>query len=89
MQSCLISITGDFLELEIIAVDIEEGMVCEYDYLEVRRGIDESGSLIGRLCGSGQAGSFVSSGSLWVHFHSDSSVAWRGFRARYSRKRNC
>ena len=79
---CCVS-PGDTLELEILDIDIEEGRQCEHDYVEVRQGSDVTGQLIGRLCGRGQGGTFVTGGTLWVHFHSDSSVTGRGFRARY------
>ena len=63
--------------------DVEKSANCSFDYLEMREGIDESGRLIGRLCGTGEAGSLVSTISLWFRFHSDTSITSRGFRASF------
>ena len=75
--------TGEELHVAFLDVAIEFSADCDYDYLEMREGHDETGRLIGRLCGEGSAGSLKSSKSIWMKFVSDKSVANKGFMASY------
>ncbi|KZS21868.1 Tolloid 2-like protein, partial [Daphnia magna] len=57
---------------------------CAFDYVEVRNGRDRRAPLVGRYCNSFSLVPIVSkSTSLYVKFKSDSSLAGRGFKARY------
>lgn len=71
------------MTIRFLDFEVEKSNNCSFDYLEMREGIDESGALIGRLCGSGDAGSLVSTISLWFRFHSDTSIATKGFFATF------
>ncbi len=51
----------------------------------MREGIDESGKLIGRLCGAGKVGYISSTVSLWLRFNSDTSITKKGFYAKYEK----
>ena len=69
--------------IKFLDFSVEFSSNCTYDYLEIREGIDETGRLIGRLCGEGKAGTIRSASSVWLKFTSDKSVAMRGFLATY------
>ena len=71
--------------MKFLDFDVEKSTNCTFDYLEMREGIDETGKLIGRLCGTGEAGSLVSTISLWLRFKSDTSITERGFLATYTK----
>ena len=53
--------------MEFLDFSVEKSVNCTFDYVEFRQGIDETGKLIGRLCGEGEAGTFQTPGSLWVN----------------------
>ncbi|XP_077483788.1 cubilin-like [Amblyomma americanum] len=69
------------LNLTFTTFHLEEGHECAFDYLEIRDGSTSSRRTIGRYCGTTLSGtSLVSSQpALYLHFHSDSSVAGDGF----------
>ena len=51
------------------------------DKLKIYDGVDDGGSLLGELSGSGYNGEMVTTGSnMYVHFTSDSSITMSGFR---------
>ena len=61
--------------------------VCVYMYFGsvcLCVGIDSSGPLFGRLCGQRTPGSITTTTSLWLNFHSDNSIALKGFLASYT-----
>ncbi|XP_067046531.1 embryonic protein UVS.2-like isoform X2 [Acropora muricata] len=63
---------------------LQSGPCSTYDELEVRDGSSSTSTRIGTYCGS-YAPNIVSSGRyLWIRFHSDSSVRYKGFEARYT-----
>ena len=78
-------LTGEEITVKFLDFDVEKSTNCTFDYLEMREGIDETGKLIGRLCGTGEAGSLVSTISLWLRFKSDTSITERGFLATYTK----
>ncbi|KAK3572019.1 hypothetical protein QTP86_022249 [Hemibagrus guttatus] len=63
---------------------LEAGGNCIHDYVEIRDGGYETSPLIGRYC-STQAPPLVLSHSnrLWIKFHSDSSITYKGFSAHW------
>ena len=69
--------------MEFLDFSVEHSVNCTFDCVEFRQGIDETGKLIGRLCGEGQPGAFQSLTSMWIKFRSDSSIAMKGFFARF------
>ena len=75
--------SGEEIILEFLDFSVEKSVNCSFDYVEIREGIDETGSLIGRLCGEGTPGYIQSSVSLWIRFKSDSSITMRGFMAHF------
>uniref|UniRef100_A0AC34RGZ2 CUB domain-containing protein n=1 Tax=Panagrolaimus sp. JU765 TaxID=591449 RepID=A0AC34RGZ2_9BILA len=58
---------------------------CPNDYLEVRDGRYSFSPLIGQFCGMKSPNSEVRarSGYMWLHFHSDNLLEYRGFMAEY------
>ena len=79
----LYHLKGERVTLQFPDFALEKSANCSFDYLELREGIDETGKLIGRLCGEGDPGVFRSSRSLRLTFVSDASISLRGFAARY------
>ena len=57
---------------------------CFADWLEVRDGDDSTSNVIGKkLCGSKLPSTIISSGNtMFIHFHSDGSLEYSGFRFR-------
>lgn len=64
---------------------VEKSANCSFDYLELHEGIDDTGILIGRLCGEGEPGMFRVQRSLRLKFVSDASITLRGFAARFTK----
>ncbi|MFH4975206.1 hypothetical protein AB6A40_001915 [Gnathostoma spinigerum] len=58
---------------------------CLNDYIEARDGWYGFSPLIGRFCGNLLPSNELRahSGAMWLHFHSDDALQYRGFRARY------
>uniref|UniRef100_A0A914PMU8 CUB domain-containing protein n=1 Tax=Panagrolaimus davidi TaxID=227884 RepID=A0A914PMU8_9BILA len=58
---------------------------CPNDYLEVRDGRYSFSPLIGQFCGMKSPGTEIraKSGFMWLHFHSDGLLEYRGFMAEY------
>uniref|UniRef100_A0A7E4VKC1 CUB domain-containing protein n=1 Tax=Panagrellus redivivus TaxID=6233 RepID=A0A7E4VKC1_PANRE len=58
---------------------------CPNDYLEVRDGRYSFSPLIGQFCGMRAPTSEIRarSGFMWLHFHSDNLLEYRGFMAEY------
>ena len=71
--------------VEFIDFQLEKSVNCTFDFIEIRLGIDESGMLFGRLCGSGHPGTIQATKSMWIWFRSDRSIAVRGFLASYTK----
>ncbi|XP_078690639.1 CUB and sushi domain-containing protein 1-like isoform X5 [Branchiostoma floridae x Branchiostoma belcheri] len=84
-QNCYYTVTvsaGEYIQLTVRSFRTE----ASDDYLEVRNGLDSSGTLIGRYSGSVlSAGDILKSTSyqLYFKFHSDSSSNYQGFHIDY------
>ena len=79
--------TGNQVKLVIQDMDIESGINCRYDYIQIQNAvIYGSGVLPGRLCGSLKSSStfFSYNETLIVRFVTDGFVTARGFKARYT-----
>jgi hypothetical protein len=71
------------LNFEIFEVSINPPP-CQYDYVEIRDGGDQTSELLGRFCGKTLPGSITSTGNqLFVKFHSDLSTSRKGFSASF------
>uniref|UniRef100_W5MX16 Cubilin n=1 Tax=Lepisosteus oculatus TaxID=7918 RepID=W5MX16_LEPOC len=77
--------TGYVVTLNFLSFDIESGTSCGFDYVEVRDGATGSSPLLGRYCGL-QIPSLIQSTqrSMFILFHTDSSVTNHGFTAEYN-----
>lgn len=85
----ILYISGEEVTVEFYDFSVEKSVNCSFDFLEVREGIDETGLLIGRLCGEAVPGIFYSTNSLWMRFSSDSSITMRGFKAHFYKTSMC
>ncbi|XP_071787824.1 cubilin-like isoform X2 [Asterias amurensis] len=76
---------GAQIKFTITDLTIEEEANCNFDYVELRDGFDETAPFVGRYCHADAIPPpFVSSSNmLWVKFASDSSINAGGFRATY------
>jgi len=64
--------------------ELEGGADCSYDFVELRNGEYDDSALIGKFCGSLYPPNITTTHNhLRVHFVSDSSVTYRGFRMAY------
>lgn len=66
--------------------DIEEEQTCRYDFVDIYDGgIDRTGEMYGRFCGTHIPKEIISKRtSLLLRFHSDSTFARKGFNITYS-----
>ena len=83
----IVASTGNLVKLVIQDMDIESGINCPYDYIQIQNAvIYGSGVLPGRLCGSLTSNLTFSSyhETLIVRFVTDHMVTARGFKARYT-----
>ena len=85
----MLYVVGEYVSLEFTDFAVERSDDCTFDYVEIRQGIDATGHLIGRLCGEGRPGIINSAKTLWIRFKSDSSLAFRGFAAKYTKESEC
>ncbi|KAH9368821.1 hypothetical protein HPB48_004320 [Haemaphysalis longicornis] len=74
------------LNLTFPVFHLEEGHECAFDYLEVHDGPTSNRRTIGRYCGTTLSGTSIVSGqpAVYLHFHSDSSVAGDGFTMEWT-----
>lgn len=57
---------------------------CTYDYLEIRDGMFGYSAEIHKLCGTSPPTVVESRGRhLWLRFHSDQDIRYKGFKAMY------
>lgn len=64
---------------------VEDAIACRYDELTIYDGSDSNSPVLGSFCGFENPGEFLSSSNhLYMHFSTDGSVTYRGFRATYS-----
>ncbi|KAF7988031.1 hypothetical protein HCN44_007525 [Aphidius gifuensis] len=70
----------DIFELE--AANNDKETECRFDYLEVRDGKYGFSTLIKKYCGTNFPPEIISkSRYLWLHFHSDDTIEYQGFKA--------
>ena len=68
------------IKFTFIHMALEWDSKCDYDYVELRNGLDSYSSKIGRYCGSTPPSARYSSGRyMWVKFHSNSNKNLKGF----------
>jgi len=66
-------------------MNVEPSNSCEYDYVQVHEGGDETGNILGRFCGETIPDPVTYIGeSLLLEFHSDFSIARPGFSLIYT-----
>ena len=70
-----------------IRLQVEGSTKCKYDYLEVSNGeTRDSGNQIAKLCGADLPKPITSSGPhLFLRFRSDFSMAFKGFKLRFTK----
>ncbi|RWS23335.1 cubilin-like protein, partial [Leptotrombidium deliense] len=77
---------GNIIHLSFTDFDVEDSWFgCENDFVEIREGHQENGTLIGKLCGRSRPQMITSTvNELWIIFVTDSTIHNRGFSANYS-----
>ncbi|PIK43158.1 putative dorsal-ventral patterning tolloid-like protein 1 [Apostichopus japonicus] len=88
---CVYIITVDSdnnVQLRFLSFDLEPSVNCVYDFIEVKDGSSQGSLVLGRYCGgSGNHPPDIiestTGSSLYVHFHSDYSQRYTGFKAEY------
>ena len=76
--------TGGKIKAEFIEFNVEDNAYCDYDYLEIYDGVDNTASLIGKYCGTTSPGTIEATnldGALTFVFHSDFSINRPGWKA--------
>ena len=75
---------GQRVSLHFLKFNLEGYSDCFADWLEVRDGDDATSNVIGKkLCGSKLPSPIISSGNtMFIHFHTDSSLEYSGFKFR-------
>ncbi|XP_077993791.1 cubilin-like [Glandiceps talaboti] len=64
--------------------DLEQGVNCAYDYVEIRMGSEDSAPYYGRYCGADIPDIvLIPTRSAWIKFRSDRSLNRPGFRANW------
>ena len=76
---------GSRVELTISNFDIESATGCNFDFLRIHGGLDESAPELTTLCHRQEHPVVVTSSGnrMYVHFHSDVSIRGRGFLASF------
>ncbi|XP_015432107.1 PREDICTED: tolloid-like protein 2 [Dufourea novaeangliae] len=75
---------GKNVQLTFVAFQLEFEADCSYDYVEVYSGLDTSGPMYGRNCGSGNITEIISmTEALLVRFRTDDTISTKGFVAVY------
>ena len=65
-------------------MNVESGDSCQYDFIQVRDGRDNSGSNLGKFCGTEEPAPLTSnSNRIFIHFHSDHQETRKGFILRW------
>eukprot|EP00094_Tigriopus_californicus_P007480 TCALIF_07202-PA protein Name:"Similar to CUBN Cubilin (Canis familiaris)" AED:0.20 eAED:0.21 QI:0/0.76/0.57/0.97/0.85/0.88/35/0/3998 len=79
---------GTSIELTVDEFDMESHPQCNFDYLAVYGGPDDTSPQLTKLCQSSVRNVTVtaSGNHMMIHFRSDSSIAARGFSARFKSK---
>ncbi|KAK0174589.1 hypothetical protein PV327_010347 [Microctonus hyperodae] len=75
----------DHFEMESAMAVNDKNNECRFDYLEVRDGRHGFSTLIGIYCDKNFPPEITSkSRYLWLHFHSDDTIEYKGFKAVWS-----
>lgn len=78
---------GSVIQLSFKEFEIEREKLCDYDYLAIYNGNSSSSPLLGRRCGFGTSGQFVSTGhQMYMKFVTDDTFQKKGFIAEYIKK---
>uniref|UniRef100_H2ZK53 CUB domain-containing protein n=1 Tax=Ciona savignyi TaxID=51511 RepID=H2ZK53_CIOSA len=65
--------------------NLEKHSRCNFDYVAIYEGANNSSRLIGKLCGTNSSFSVKGRGQfMYMHYHTDSSVPSTGFRFKFS-----
>lgn len=75
---------GAMIIADFIFFDVEQSFNCNYDYLKIYNGIDNTAPLIGTYCGTNSPGLIAAAntdGALTFHFKSDGSTTRPGWEA--------
>ncbi|XP_050394072.2 tolloid-like protein 1 [Patella vulgata] len=76
---------GFRIQLRFLSFEIEDEIDCSYDVVEIRDGIKDDSTVLGRYCGSSEPKEIISSTEyLMIRFKSDDTINWKGFQAAYS-----
>ncbi|XP_077987230.1 mannan-binding lectin serine protease 1-like [Glandiceps talaboti] len=76
----LVAAPGEHVNIQFGDVDIEREDYCQYDYLTIYDGPDDSFNQIGSYCGTEEPPEIFSTNRhLYITFHSDGSDGGRGF----------
>lgn len=75
----------DYFELEAPMTTSDKKPECAFDYFEVRDGFYGFSTPIGNYCDKNFPPEITSrSRYLWLHFHSDDTIEYKGFKAIWS-----
>ncbi|CAG5108312.1 Similar to NETO2: Neuropilin and tolloid-like protein 2 (Homo sapiens) [Cotesia congregata] len=75
----------DYFELEAPMPTNDKELECAFDYLEVRDGYYGFSTPVGNYCDKNFPPEITSrSRYLWLHFHSDDTIEYKGFKAIWS-----
>lgn len=75
---------GSTVELNIISMDIESQLMCDYDRLIIRDGETNVSPILAVLCGRDIPGPIRSTGEyMYIRFTSDGSITGAGFNASF------
>ena len=76
---------GMRIQLNFSEIDVESHRTCNYDYVRIYNGADETAPPLGAYCSRHAAATVTSSSNqVLVVFRSDNSNTARGFSARYT-----
>ena len=73
------------MQLNFSEIDVETHQTCNYDFVKIYNGPDETAPLLGRYCSRHAPASLTSSSNeVLIVFRSDSSNTGRGFSTSYT-----
>ncbi|XP_070174131.1 cubilin-like [Littorina saxatilis] len=76
---------GSNILFSFATLALEHHANCSYDYLEIRSGQDSSSPILGRYCSTSTPAPITTTGPYaYIYFHTDLSLADRGFHITYS-----
>ncbi|XP_065344562.1 cubilin [Cloeon dipterum] len=74
---------GQQISLNFTVFDLENSTDCSFDFIEIRNGQSNTSPLVGTFCGNNRPPPIIPShsNSLWIRFHTDGTLQFKGFRA--------